>query len=48
MVCINVKLEATPKLIKKHMAQLIPFAELTGGTEAVSIAVIKGKTYMSI
>ena len=30
------------------MAQLIPFAELTGGTEAVRIAVIKGKTYMSI
>jgi hypothetical protein len=30
------------------MAQLIPFVELTGGTEAVRITVIKGKTYMSI
>ena len=36
------------KLIPNHMAQLIPFAELTGGTETVRFTVIKEKTYMSI
>ena len=30
------------------MAQLIPFAELTGGTDTVRFTVIKGKTYMSV
>ena len=30
------------------MAQLIPFAELTGGTESVRFPVINGGTYMSI
>jgi hypothetical protein len=33
---------------KNHMAQLIPFAELTGGTDTVRFTVIKGKTYMSV
>ena len=36
------------KLIPNHMAQLILFAELTGGTETVRFTVIKEKTYMSI
>ena len=30
------------------MAQVIPFAELTGGTETVRFTVIKERTYMSI
>ena len=30
------------------MTQLIPFTELTGGTESVRFTVINGKTYMSI
>ena len=30
------------------MTQLIPFAELTGGTETVRFTVINGGTYMSI
>ena len=30
------------------MAQLISFAELTGGTETVRCTTIDGKTYMSI
>ena len=30
------------------MAQLVPFAELTGGTETVRLTVIEGKTYMSV
>ena len=30
------------------MAQLISFAELTGGTETVRCSTIDGKTYMSI
>ena len=30
------------------MTQLIPFAELTGGTESVRFTVINGNTYMSI
>ena len=30
------------------MVQLIPFAELTGGTETVRFTVINGQTYMSI
>ena len=39
------RIETNPK---KDMAQLIPFAELTGGTETVRFTVIKEKTYMSI
>ena len=30
------------------MAQLIPFSDLTGGTETVRFTVIQGNTYMSI
>ena len=30
------------------MAQLIPLAELTGGTESVRFTVINGGTYMSV
>ena len=30
------------------MAQVIPFAELTGGTETVRFTVIKGNTYLSV
>ena len=39
------RIETNPK---KDMAQLIPFAELTGGTETVRFTVIQEKTYMSI
>ena len=30
------------------MPQVIPFAELTGGTETVRFTVINGQTYMSV
>ena len=33
---------------KSNMTQLIPFTELTGGTESVRFTVINGGTYMSI